>query len=143
MGPINATKTCLRKYATFSGEASRGEFWWFWAVVSVAMWIALDISPLLGLLVWVASLVPLHAAAVRRMRDQGKWVWWILILSPVLFFFNAVLDTIIADDTYHSDPLVFLFYAILWTIAKLSAFWMLTGPSASDALALSPMEVTP
>lgn len=30
MGPIAAIRTCPRKYATFSGRATRAEFWWFW-----------------------------------------------------------------------------------------------------------------
>ncbi len=29
MNFIESTKTCFKKYATFSGRASRSEFWWF------------------------------------------------------------------------------------------------------------------
>ena len=29
MTPAQSIKTCLRKYASFSGRASRSEFWWF------------------------------------------------------------------------------------------------------------------
>ena len=30
--------TCMRKYATFSGRASRSEFWWFWLFTSMVSW---------------------------------------------------------------------------------------------------------
>lgn len=29
MGMVDAVKTCFRKYADFSGRASRPEYWWF------------------------------------------------------------------------------------------------------------------
>jgi uncharacterized membrane protein YhaH (DUF805 family) len=30
MGLVEAVRTCLTKYVTFSGRARRPEFWWFW-----------------------------------------------------------------------------------------------------------------
>ncbi|MEO1688216.1 MAG: DUF805 domain-containing protein, partial [Pseudomonadota bacterium] len=35
MTPVAAIRTCLAKCATFSGRASRSEFWWFCGFVSV------------------------------------------------------------------------------------------------------------
>ncbi len=46
MGLIEATKTCFSKYATFSGRASRPEFWWFVLAYAICMAIAsaIDVS---------------------------------------------------------------------------------------------------
>jgi uncharacterized membrane protein YhaH (DUF805 family) len=40
VGFVNAIKTCLRKYVTFSGRATRSEFWWsviFLVLVNLAL----------------------------------------------------------------------------------------------------------
>ena len=88
----------LRKYATFSGRATRSEFWWFWLTHIIAL-IALTIlsavlgeseSPLgfLGLLVflyWVGTIIPFLAVIVRRFHDRGHSGWMILLaLIPAI-----------------------------------------------------------
>jgi len=94
LSPPHAVRQCLRKYATFSGRATRAEFWWwslacYLAIVVVtlldgvlsAVLIALGVpffSPL-GLLLAVGAFLPSLAVAVRRLHDIGKSGWWLLL----------------------------------------------------------------
>ena len=120
MSLAEAIKTCLKKYADFSGRASRPEFWWF--VLFYYLVILLPVVPLIaidassvnhaafeesgsttavgvfGVLVGVALLallIPYLAAGVRRLHDTGKSGWWWLISfvpfgSIVLIVFFAI-----------------------------------------------------
>ena len=50
-----AVSTCLSKYATFSGRATRSEFWWFYLFTFLINWIAsLAAGNLVSLLVSLA-----------------------------------------------------------------------------------------
>lgn len=88
-----AVKTCLNKYATFSGRAWRPEYWWF-ALFSYFGGVILGIvdrilfGPDVGVLgaIWgLALIVPAVAVGVRRMHDLDRSGWWLLIgLIPLL-----------------------------------------------------------
>lgn len=41
MGPIRATITCIANPLTFSGRASRSEYWWWWLTSTVLMFAPL------------------------------------------------------------------------------------------------------
>lgn len=87
----------FRKYATFSGRASRSECWW-WALVSFGASIVINLFLLalgsdsvayglgsaLVLLVSLAVLVPSLALTVRRLHD-GNFSGWLLLLALVPF----------------------------------------------------------
>jgi uncharacterized membrane protein YhaH (DUF805 family) len=47
MSPLSACSRVLRRYAVFSGRASRAEFWWWWLAISV-VWTALVVVPALA-----------------------------------------------------------------------------------------------
>jgi uncharacterized membrane protein YhaH (DUF805 family) len=95
-----AVKRFFKKYATFSGRASRSEFWW-WALVSFAVSVVLNIitgatatstldsTPTLGIgailgAIWgLATLVPSLALVVRRLHDGGfSGLLALLLLVP-------------------------------------------------------------
>lgn len=88
----------FKKYATFSGRASRSEYWWIALITAVVVVITSIISTLVAdgdlvaantasgdpgdilYYVWtVATLVPSLAVAVRRLHDIDKSGWWMLI----------------------------------------------------------------
>ena len=100
---VAATRTVLSKYATFSGRASRAEFWWWILAVFLLMLLVgfIDgaiLAPLMGfgafadnagrplsLLASLGVLLPGHAVSVRRLHDIDRTGWWILIgLVPIL-----------------------------------------------------------
>jgi len=104
-----AVKRFFKKYATFSGRASRSEYWW-WTLIAVAVSIVLNIiissgaaattassldsTPALGpgaligtilLGIWgLATIVPSLALTVRRLHD-GNFSGWLLLLILVPF----------------------------------------------------------
>ena len=83
--------TCLsEKYATFTGVASRSEYWWFYLFTSVVTFIVSAINfPVIRLLVSLAFLLPSLGVAVRRMHDSGHSGWWVIcpIVNIVFLFF--------------------------------------------------------
>jgi uncharacterized membrane protein YhaH (DUF805 family) len=93
MGFGKAIATCLRKYAVFSGRASRSEYWFFvlFETLLFAILIILDIVAFRGfmnVLLTLALLIlflPRLAVLVRRLHDTDKSGWWMLIpLVPVI-----------------------------------------------------------
>ncbi len=83
-----AVKTVLSKYAHFQGRAIRSEYW-FWilfCIIGNAIFRLLDsvlfanmqgqpISWLFAL----ATLLPTIAVAARRLHDQDRSGWWLLL----------------------------------------------------------------
>ena len=82
---VNATKRFFLKYATFSGRASRGEYWWAFAAIMVMSVVAslLGIIPILGTIVSVVFglgiIIPSIAISVRRLHDSNLSGWFFLI----------------------------------------------------------------
>ncbi len=94
MNFMDAVRTCLNKYATFSGRARRSEFWWF-ILFNFAAQIAASIVDgiiaaiigfsALAFLVMLALFIPGLAVSVRRLHDTGRSGWWLLLgLIPVV-----------------------------------------------------------
>lgn len=104
IGFLPAVKRGFQKYATFSGRASRSEYWW-WTLANAVVFVALyaliigfglataerpgDLGagaiPFVVLLIvwWLAILVPSIAITVRRLHDAGYSGWlYLLALIP-------------------------------------------------------------
>lgn len=75
MGFGEAIKTCFNKYATFSGRATRAEFWW-WQLFTIIIGCTVGLIPIIGWLVNLAFLIPGLAVAWRRLHDIGKAGGW-------------------------------------------------------------------
>jgi len=76
-----AIETCMNKYATFTGRASRSEFWWFMlfmVLVSGAI-SAIENLSWVAHLIDVIFLLPFFAAGTRRLQDTGRSGWWQLL----------------------------------------------------------------
>ncbi|HET6940843.1 MAG TPA: DUF805 domain-containing protein [Sphingomicrobium sp.] len=98
----------LRKYADFSGRASREEFWLFLAFVIIVNAVAGLVGALLGMrtllpgLIALLLLIPQIAVAVRRLHDLGKSgkelvvPCLMLFLMPMAFAFRGILPKIVA-----------------------------------------------
>jgi uncharacterized membrane protein YhaH (DUF805 family) len=106
----DAIRSVLSQYATFSGRASRAEFWW-WVlalliaslvvgVIDSALFPPLFGDPELGsggplsAILGLGLLVPNLAVNARRLHDIDRTCWWqLIVLVPLvgalvlLFFF--------------------------------------------------------
>lgn len=87
MGFGRAVATCFRKYAVFSGRASRSEYW-FWALFHLLLIVALifvdalvfrgTVFPLTTL-AWLIMILPGFAVTVRRLHDIDMSGWFMLV----------------------------------------------------------------
>jgi uncharacterized membrane protein YhaH (DUF805 family) len=82
-----AIRTCFSKYATFSGRASRSEYWFFSLFITIVISVGAIIDYAAGshipsLLIWLVILLPSFAVQVRRLHDIDRTGWWVLGLVP-------------------------------------------------------------
>ena len=80
----NAISTCFKKYATFTGRATRSEYWYFALFTIIVQLLANAIGIAAGseAIIWLVYLVffiPSIAVAVRRMHDVDKSGWFQLV----------------------------------------------------------------
>ncbi|MEM9106836.1 MAG: DUF805 domain-containing protein [Pseudomonadota bacterium] len=120
MGFKDSVTTCLRdKYVTFSGRASRSEFWWFmlflvlYVVVVIALFLVLGgagaiqsgsadalfsgtllIVSIAAGLFWLALILPTIAVFVRRFHDVNLSGWWYLacIVATFIPFIGGLIS---------------------------------------------------
>ena len=88
MSFFEAVAACFSKYATFSGRASRAEFWWFalFNVLAALMLMSLatsfvgpEIGQNVALIYNLVILSPSMAVGARRLHDMGHSGWWQLL----------------------------------------------------------------
>lgn len=110
----------LRNYATFTGRASRREYWMFvlaslliLVVLSgVDTLIAVTEPPWLGaftLLYVLGMCVPVASATVRRLHDTGRAGWWLLValvplVGSIILLVFSVLDGQRGENRYGHVP---------------------------------------
>ena len=106
---------CWKKYATFSGRASRKEYWMFFLfnfLFAFGLQIVdavLGTEGVLGGLYALAALLPSWAVFTRRMHDIGKsgW-WWLIALIPlvgaIVLLVFACKDSEPGDNAYGPNP---------------------------------------
>jgi uncharacterized membrane protein YhaH (DUF805 family) len=172
VGPKHATATCLRKYVTFSGRASRSEFWWFVGAVWVASAVAslvdatlfagqADAGPIpatisaqtgpLSTLLAFATFLPGFTAGWRRMHDTGRM--GLYLVYPVTIMIGLYLFISVFNGTalMQQDPmtglsgLVIIGSMLLFLVSPLIVLWWLIRPSqpGSNAYGPNPNEVLP
>ena len=91
MNFVTSIKTCLRKYADFTGRAARSELWWFFLFQFLLGIFAVYVDLMVlgrptgavmpvGLAVKALLFVPSWAVSARRLHDLGVSARW---ASPV------------------------------------------------------------
>jgi uncharacterized membrane protein YhaH (DUF805 family) len=118
----------LKRYADFQGRSTRMEFWMFFLFVMAVLIVlqilmgvmlasSMSVDPqtgvvtggglgILAIIIWVfylAILVPSIAVGVRRMHDQDKSGWFILIPIANLVFY--CLPGTPGPNRFGPDPL--------------------------------------
>lgn len=105
---LEALQVCMAKYVTFSGRASRSEFWFFflWQVVVGLVLGQVDLvvfgSTSTGPLTAIAALaffLPALAVACRRLHDVDRSAWWIVWLYLILFTLLSLGGASLANET--------------------------------------------
>ncbi|ART47274.1 DUF805 domain-containing protein [Acidovorax carolinensis] len=86
MNFVQAIKSCLGQYATFSGRASRSEYWWFFLFQVLVMLVASMFGDVVYGLASLALLLPALAVGTRRLHDIGRTGWWQLLLLTGIGF---------------------------------------------------------
>lgn len=154
-----AVLTCLRKYARFSGRASRAEYWnfvLFVILVSVLLnvldtflfagqvrfqfdGLTIGTSAPLGLLFHIAVVLPLVAAGARRLHDTGRSAVYLFYPLIVVFGFSAFLGFLAGygpqlpvdmwDLAGRVSTVVILGALLVLTVSPLIVVWWLTRPS--------------
>ncbi len=91
-------QTCFSKYATFSGRASRSEYWWFALFCALGCTAAGVLDDKASALFMLGTLLPSLAAANRRLHDTGRSGWWqLVVLIPLLGF--LIIIYFLCEDT--------------------------------------------
>lgn len=98
MNISQSVSTCFAKFATFSGRASRSEYWWFMLASTVFSYLAQIVVGLTILhdevaglsqalimnLVFFVLAIPQLAAGSRRLHDTGRSGWWQLLWFTII-----------------------------------------------------------
>lgn len=87
IGLFGAVARFFRKYATFSGRASRSEFWWWvlftfivnFAINLFSQFVSEQVGGILSGAWWLLTLIPGIALFVRRLHDSNKSGWLIIL----------------------------------------------------------------
>jgi Predicted membrane protein len=108
----------LRKYAVFTGRASRKEFWMF-VLVNIVISIIFSILtriPILRIIFWIvfilfslAVLIPGIALGIRRLHDVNYSGWLILlclipVVNVIFIFLLCVIEGNQYDNQYGPTP---------------------------------------
>jgi uncharacterized membrane protein YhaH (DUF805 family) len=167
-----SVKTCFSKYVTFSGRASRSEYWWFalFIIISSAVLGLIDgaifgsdpvtqqPNGLLRPLFTLAILLPVLAAGWRRMHDSGRPGW--LLLLPMLVSFATAFFLMMGVVTFSGlqnaganpeallGPAAFLGLTGMFTamvvqlVLAIMLLWWLTRPSQEGSNEYGPPPAT-
>ncbi len=105
---FEAIKSGFTRYATFSGRASRSEYWWWALFVLLASIGTAMISDTVSGLFALGTLLPFLAVASRRLHDMGRSGWWQLVgFIPLLGWIVMIYWTVQPSDgpnAYGSGP---------------------------------------
>jgi uncharacterized membrane protein YhaH (DUF805 family) len=113
--PIQLMTKPLKRYAEFSGRSRRMEFFMFFILYIVGIIVASILDGLLGMsgmiggaygplsmLFLLGIIVPMIACQIRRMHDQDRSGWWIIV--PIAGFIFLFLEGTKGDNRFGPDP---------------------------------------
>ena len=122
MNFLESVQKCIKNYVTFSGRASRSEYWWFAlacsAVIGVVGLFSMLVSaiiPFFGILLLpimlilaVGLMIPQMAAGARRLHDTGRSGWWLLLPITCIGIIFLIMwlceDSAEGENEYGPNP---------------------------------------
>lgn len=113
-----AISTCFSKYVTFSGRASRSEYWYFvlfnvlisllaGVLDAVIFGPGTEVAPI-GSITSLALLLPGLSVGVRRLHDTNRSGWWYGWFFIAIIGISAVIGAMMAANPYAVDDLAAL-----------------------------------
>lgn len=170
MSFTDAIKTCFRKYVTFSGRATRPEYWYFILFVFLGSIVtsildaglfgsaAIETSPgmveyrsngPLATIFGLGTLLPSISAGWRRMHDTGKSGLFLLYPMIVMIGMGSFAGLMGLGGDIGSAPLtgitaiVLGLSVVVFLISPFLVLWWLTRPSqpVSNPYGPNPHEV--
>ena len=124
MNFIESVTTCLIKSFTFSGRASRSEYWWF-VLFNIIFTKGADLivktmslsewnTEILSLLISLSLLPAAFSVSVRRLHDVNRSGWWIWtpMISVILILSVYISSFGIFVEIRH---LIVLYYFSIWS----------------------------
>ncbi len=96
MGLNEAVRSGFDHFSNWKGRASRPAYWYLVLAYIIAFAVPMILGSAIGgglgvllsiiaLIVWLAFVIPLIGAAVRRLHDGGRSGWWYFItLVPLI-----------------------------------------------------------
>lgn len=124
-----SVKSVFCKYATFSGRASRSEYWYFILfnfLVNLVIVVApclvgylsegvpglvsgYGIASLISLLYMLATIIPSLAVGVRRLHDSGHSGWWMFIvllpfIGAIVLLIFFLIESEMGENQYGEQP---------------------------------------
>ena len=161
-------RTCFSKYVTFSGRATRSEFWWFTLFLFLGSAIAgvLDTSLFgwdggetttnftgtefetgtsyqsgpLGSIFALVTFLPYIAVGWRRMHDTGRAGY--MLFYPVLVMIGiGIWLALYGNSGVIGGPLVTIAFIVL-IISPFLVIWWLTRPTQPEPNEYGPVPVS-
>ena len=83
-----AVKSGFRNYASFSGRATRSEYWYWTLFAFLLQAMSSGFGDAISTLFSVGLLLPSIAVSVRRMHDTDHRGWWMIV--PIANFVFSV-----------------------------------------------------
>lgn len=145
-----AILTCFRKYFTFSGRASRSEYWWFFLfcllgglMASAAETFINGVTgtpggpTILSAAFNIATFIPSLSAGWRRMHDTGRsglYLFYPVIAIMGLAGFIGLFGPTEAQGGLEAFPggilgTILVLGAVVVILSPLIVLWWLTRPS--------------
>ena len=107
----------LEKYATFTGRASRREYWTFTICYIILIGLLSAIGKQTAQIVSIIEiglLIPSIAVGVRRMHDVDESGWMVII--PIVSLYFSLKDGTNGKNEYGPDPSKHHGKLSVWTI---------------------------
>ncbi len=111
----------LKKYATFSGRATRSEYWYFGLISAVITLVLILLDKVMGTyntessmgalsgLYSLGVMLPSLAVTVRRLHDTDRSGWWLLLafvplIGALVLLYFTVQDSQPITNQYGENP---------------------------------------